>query len=932
MPSDELLERGDQAAQIDEALASARRGDGRVLVIEGPPGIGKSRLLQELRDRAAGRQRVLFARASELERGFAFGVVRQLFEGIVHDAELGPIALAGAAASARDIFEDLPGEERAASFAVLHGLYWLTLNLAEIEPLVLAIDDLHWADASSLRFLSYVGRRLDGTPTLLAATTRPAPPATVDADLLAELLSEPSAQHVYPKALTQPAVDALLTDQLERPVDPVFAQACFEATDGNPLMLRQLARSLQAEGTEPTAANAAGVRRAAHRALSRTVLARVGRYSPAAIAVARAVAVLGDTATVPLIETLTTFEPREITKAWRELVEAEVLQRDELGFVHALVRDAIYFDLPEPERAILHLEAGRALSAAGASLERVASQLELATPNGDQWVAQVLVEAGTAALRRGAPDAAARHLRRALDEPIAEAPRPAVMGQLAEALFDVDAVSATEVLAELAELQPDRRGRAEVEIALVQALFLTDRWAEANLLSAEAIGRLTDEEDDLAAMFHAVQGAAVFFGLDDRGVTQHLEHSLELADGASLGHRLLSGLAAQWWAYIGGTAAECGDLAARALQADATILRDHTLVAVSPLYVLALADRDEGLDLWERARLEARRSGSLILHLTVDLWLGFLQQRRGDLTAAIAGLTDAISRANEWGSGGEPKRFAHSALALAYMDAGDLGRARATLDTTPASGAELRPSLGNALWWHAQAWVLFSEGRLEEALAATHTLEHVSSWMKHPIGVDWHLPRALTLHRLGDQAAAEATAEQACEISENWGAPGILGPALRIRSEIRGDEDLADLERAIALLEDSPARVQLARTLIAYGAALRRQRKPTEAREPLERAYELAGACGSPGLVELARTELAATGVRRRPGDAAGAGALTPSERRVADLAASGRTNREIAQELYVTPKTVEVHLSAVYRKLGIASRRALAGALAGAA
>ncbi len=925
----ELLERADQAAQIDEALSAAWRGEGRVLVIEGPPGIGKSRLLHELRDRGAARQRVLYARASELERGFAFGVVRQLLEGIVRDPELGPIVLAGAAMSARDIFEDTPGEERAANFALLHGLYWLTLNLAETQPVVLAIDDLHWCDASSLRFLAYLGRRLEDTPALLAATTRPVPPASVDADLLAELLSDPTAMHVYPKALSATAVGALLTSELAQPVDPGFAEACFEATDGNPLMLRQLARSLQAEGTEPTAANAASVRRAAHRALSRTVLARVGRYSAEAIAVARAVATFGPTATVPLVSALTGLASTQITTAWRELVEAEVFVREDLGFVHALVRDAIYFDLPELERQTLHLEAARVLANAGASVERVASQLQLAPHAGDPWVAGVAVEAGSAALRRGAPDAAARHLRRALDEPVAAELRPAVLGQYAEALFDVDAPAATEVLRELVELTADRRARAMAEITLAQALFLTDRWKEAGALCVEAASRLTDEDDGLVAHFQAVRGAVVLFGGDDRDVLPALEASYTLQPGASLGYRLLAGIAAQWRTYHGGSAEECADLAAQAIDSDASILRDHTLVAVSPLYVLGLADRDEGLDLWQRARIDAQRSGSVILHLTVDLWLGFTLQRRGDLTSAITGLSDAIDRALSWGSGAEPQRFARASLALAYMDAGDLAAARATLDASPDSPNAQQPSLGGALWWHAQTWVLFSEGRLDEALAASHTLEYCASRMPTPIGVDWHLPRALILHRRGEHDDALVVANQAVAIGEQWGSPGILGPALRIRSEITGD-DLTDLRRAVELLEPSAARIQLARTLIAYGAALRRQRKPTEARDPLERAYEIAGACGSPGLVEAARVELGATGIRRRPGDIAGAGALTPSERRVADLAAGGRTNREIAQELFVTPKTVEVHLSAAYRKLGIGSRHALASALSG--
>ncbi len=147
--------------------------------------------------------------------------------------------------------------------------------------------------------------------------------------------------------------------------------------------------------------------------------------------------------------------------------------------------------------------------------------------------------------------------------------------------------------------------------------------------------------------------------------------------------------------------------------------------------------------------------------------------------------------------------------------------------------------------------------------------------------------------------------------------------------EIERGEGIPRLEEAVRVLEGSTARLEHALALAALGATLRRARRPTDAREPLRRALELAEACGADGLVERARGELHATGVRPRAAARSGAGALTPSERRVAAMAAEGMSNRDIAEALYVTPKTVEIHLSSAYRKLGVRSRRELPGALA---
>jgi DNA-binding CsgD family transcriptional regulator len=160
-------------------------------------------------------------------------------------------------------------------------------------------------------------------------------------------------------------------------------------------------------------------------------------------------------------------------------------------------------------------------------------------------------------------------------------------------------------------------------------------------------------------------------------------------------------------------------------------------------------------------------------------------------------------------------------------------------------------------------------------------------------------------------------------------APGTVGPVLRTLGALVGELDV--LAEAVAVLEGSRARLELAKALADHGAALRRDRRPSEARDPLRRALELADACGADGPVERVRSELYATGARPRTTATGGVGALTASERRVAAFAADGQSNRDIAQALFVTPKTVEVHLSNAYRKLGLRSRRELAGALEGA-
>ena len=201
----------------------------------------------------------------------------------------------------------------------------------------------------------------------------------------------------------------------------------------------------------------------------------------------------------------------------------------------------------------------------------------------------------------------------------------------------------------------------------------------------------------------------------------------------------------------------------------------------------------------------------------------------------------------------------------------------------------------------------------------------------NPLTSSWRSPHARALFRLGRFDEALALAEDNLAVARRFGGPSGVSRTARELGEMQGEDGIPLLEEAVAVVEGTPARLDLAKACAALGRALRHARSPADAREPLRRALERADAGGAAGLAEDVRTELYAAGARPRTAALSGAGALTASERRVAALAAEGASNRDIAQALFVTPKTVEVHLSNAYRKLGIRSRRELAGALVSA-
>ena len=928
-PDTGLIERDDELEALARLVRDAAGGDARFVMIEGPAGIGKSQLLAEARlmGRAAS-MNVLPARGSELEREFPYGVVRQLFEAQLVDPDARRRLLTGAAETAAPIFGAMDGASEDVSFAALHGLYWLTVNLAGEQPLMLAVDDLHWADRPSMRFLAYLSSRLEGNALLVTAGLRPSEPGT-DAVLIGEIMRDPLCVPLRPSGLSMVGTGLLVTQRLGRDADPAFSAECHTATGGNPFLLTELLRALDAEGVAPSARSAAAVAELGPRAVSRGVLLRLSRVPGDGIAVARTLAVLGDGADLARLAHLAGLGITATADAIGHLARAEIVRPDPpLGFVHPLVREAIYLDIGPGERQRLHSEAAQLLHDAGAPAEYVAAQLMETGRSGQEWAVDALDAAADQALTRGAPDSAVAYLRRMLEESPSEARYVNTEFRLAMAASHVDGLAGIAYLEDAYERATEQAMRDAIGVQLVHLKFYT-RPQEGVPVAERAARELAPDKRDAARQLEAgrlclawVDDHAV--SLDDPGFTT----AAALSSGeAGLGARMLEGVAAYQASLFDAPADTAADLALRAVaDGELTLLAAATIPWIAAVDTLITADRDEALDVLAAGEAQAHRAGSGFIMTGVHGFGARCLTMRGDLQAALDRAQTARSVHDAWGGFTTVRAPAGAFMVRVLTEQGRLADARANLawiglsDTPPWGSvalhylydALLRLAVAEGDWTGAVELSLECEGRFPRL---------------NPARLPWRSLRAEALYGLGDTSEAVALAEAELPHASAWGAPRTVGRSLRILGVVT--RDLAPIREAVALLEGSPAKLELAKALTDEGTLLRLSRHPTEARDPLHRALELATVCGATALAERVRTELGAAGFRTRSEAMTGVGALTPSERRVAEAAAQGQSNKDIAQALYVTPKTIEVHLSNAYRKLGIRSRRELVGALA---
>jgi DNA-binding CsgD family transcriptional regulator len=935
-----LLERDEELERLNLLLDSAAGGDGRLAVIEGPAGIGKTRLLAAVRENAAERGMQVFrARGSDLEGEFSYGVVRQLFERPLAGAGPERASLLGGVASHTAPIFSAEGAARGGadpnpppSSAVLsHGLFWLVANLAERSPLLLAVDDAQWADAPSLRFLDYLGGRLHELPVAVALAVKPvgSEPAV---ELLGRIAAEPGADAVRLGPLSGPAASELLRSLLSEDADDALCDACFEVTGGNPLLLRELAHALKQEGVSAAGTEARGVERLVPEAVARHVLVRLARLPPAASALARSAAVLGGGAELHDAATLADLPTATAAEALDALVSVDILASGRpLEFVHPQLREVVYAELAPGQRALWHARAGRVLAEGNAASERVAAQLLRAEPAGDDWAVARLRAAASEAMARADPRAAVAFLSRAFVEPVPADERIPLLQELAQAGLEGLDRSAEDALGVdlAAELATDPQALQSSAPYLVMILWSAGRTDEARDVLERALSAAKAAGNHDLALRLEIRWIMLGQLLPQDAVRQ-LEPYAARVDPHSAAGRLVDASLTWYGSLTGRSASETVARGRRAFADGRLVSELHGDDITLSCYTLALLRTDE-LGLCERIieRIVTEGHGVPLTSAFGSYLSGYMAHLRGDLLHAEGHVRSALAafKAAEVVVIGP-------ALALlldALVDRGDLDAAAMELADAGMEG-EIPEH-----WWfgpvlRCRGYLRLAQGRTGEAIEDLLAFGrgYQGDGIVPTVTRPWASHAAPLLAQQGEREEALRLARRELDEAQAWGTPRVIGQALRgLGLVTAGPDGIELLRESVRTLESSPARLEHARALIDLGAALRRANRRTEARGPLRRGLDLAHRCGARLVAERAAHELRATGAKPRKLVVTGVDSLTATELRIATMAADGLSNREIAQTAYLSLKTVEMHLSRTYRKLSIASRRELPRALA---
>ncbi|RBM12658.1 LuxR family transcriptional regulator [Streptomyces sp. PT12] len=945
-----LFERDRELSGIEAAVASCANGHGQLLMLEGAPGMGKSSLLGALRERAGGQGFHVFqARSLEFETEFPYGVVRQLFDNWL--SALGPDercrVLRGPARLAAPLFDysaewALDGDDGQAQYSYLYGLYWMCVHIAETAPIVLLIDDIEFVDRASLGFLHYLTARLEDRPIMLAISTDPAE-SDHRGEVIRAITANPAARLLRLAPLSGGGVHEYLAATLGRAAASRYAADCHTATGGIPFLLRELVGELSVTEREERRLTPAQVAEIAPPKVVHLVLRRLDRLRPAATALIEAMAVLGTEVDLKHAIEIAGLDQGEVPEVQGALADAGLLRPDvPPRFVHPIVRAAVYRNLSVSARNVAHARAARVLAATEAPVADIAQHLLRVPASGDPETVALLRDAAREAIAERDDRAAVAYLTRALQEPPTAPTLSSLLVDLGKAELRCELPDGLDHLSQAVDLIQDPSLRGRVGLDLVAALTAAGRDQEAvgllETLRAEVRHAQDPEEAALldVALLSAARGAA---GPGRVGRAQ-----LRCAKGGMepvhpiLGHALAVERA--WEALRRGESA--GAVMARAddlLQetfAEGPSLPIHD-ATVYPwclaTFVFVQCDRIDDADRLVTFLVDgaAERGATLAAHAGHAL-RAWVRAASGRLAEAEADARRALEQ-NGPNHGHDATSYAVAALAEVLTARQETTDAWALLDQYDADHGEsgwstpLRVPLSLA-----RGRLHAAQGRADAAVTALERGRELleEHGLRFP-ALAHACEAALVRVRAGRADEERALADVRLINARSFGSPRLVATALRVCGLVSsGRLAVGFLREAVDVLAGTEVALDRAAASVDLGTALRVDGRLDQARAELTRGMERAQACGAWGLAKTARAELAAMGVRVRITKATGVDGLTAQERKVAELAAKGKSNRDIAHSLFVTIKTVEWHLNRAYRKLGIASRGELAGALSG--
>ncbi|MTD44915.1 AAA family ATPase [Conexibacter sp. W3-3-2] len=925
-PSAAIVERGRELAAIDVALADVAAGTGALVVLEGPGGIGKTLLAEECAQRARRLELpTLMARSVEGEREIPHGLVARLLGPRLAGADDDERAmlLAGPAARAAPIFDpgaaartDAPADPE---FAIQHGLAWLVANLAEDTGLVLVCDDAHRADAPSLRALRYLARRIEDLGVLLLVATRRNEPGSEHA-LLDDLSRVPRAVVLRPRELTADAVGALVA-RAGVAADAAVVDAIHVSSGGVPFYVNELLRAVAAA---PDEATADALR--AHGDVRRTVVARrFTDLAPAAALLARIVVVAGAHAVPSRVAEVAGLPLEQVLTALDALVATEFLTVADdgtIGFVHPLVEAAVDAEIGPDERRDRHAQLAALLHAEQAHPEHVAAHLLESLPDDRPWAIDTLREAARAASARGAPEIAARLLERALREPPSAEARGAVLEELGVAQLRAgDARAAATLALALAERRTIGAARA-----LVRALAAGGGSREVFDMLAPVADAHRDDDPEGAMLLDAdIAALGLLEPASADAISQRLDRYRDVRGATAAERLVLVALAQQSW-VSGNDVARTAELARSAL-GDGLLLARETSDSVAvgqAIFALVVADglveAEQHLD---AVVADAEGRGSIYGYTSAATIRALARLRAGDVAGAEVAARASLDAADH--AVLTPSARAFLAIALAERD--DLVAAAAVVAPRPGLPAVLPPTMPSIHVAYARGLVALLTDRIDEARAALLDAgaRETSFAIRAPV-LAWRLLLAGVMARSGDVTRARSLVDEHAALARRWGSTTVLAGVERIQAMFVAEpERQRELDAVVQRARRGVDRLELARALVDGGIERRRAGDAAAARERLGEALGIADAMGARALGGRARRELEKAGGRPARTRSSGVEALTDAEQRIVPLVALGRTNREIAQALFLTPKTVENHLGRMYRKLGIGSRAELA-------